>query len=50
VRLLDRGISLVSDPTSFCSWHCRTPAAIREMAVRGGKFSPKTAAVNSEPA
>jgi hypothetical protein len=49
VRLLDKGIALVADPTSYCSWHCRTPQAIREMAVRGGKFSPKAAAVNREP-
>jgi hypothetical protein len=43
VRLLDRGISLVETPTDYCSMHCRTPAARREMSRKGGHWSPKRA-------
>jgi hypothetical protein len=47
-RMLDKGISLVSDPTSYCSWHCRTPEALRAMSRKGGRWSPKRAQVNPE--
>jgi hypothetical protein len=43
VRLLDRGIALVETPTDYCSMHCRTPAARREMSRKGGHYSPKRA-------
>jgi hypothetical protein len=47
-KLLDRGISLVADPTSYCSWHARTPEELFEMAARGGSFSPKRAKAEPE--
>jgi hypothetical protein len=49
VRLLDRGIALVETPTDYCSMHCRTPAARREMSRKGGHWSPKRAEVNRQP-
>lgn len=48
VRLLDRGVALVATPTDYCSMHCRTPAARREMSRKGGHYSPKQAAVNQK--
>jgi hypothetical protein len=48
VRLLDAGIALVATPTDYCSMHCRTPAARREMSRKGGHYSPKQAAVNQK--
>jgi hypothetical protein len=47
-RLLDKGIALVETPTDYCSMHCRTPAARREMSRKGGHWSPKRASVNQQ--
>ena len=48
VRLLDRGVALVATPTDYCSMHCRTPAARREMSRKGGRYSPKRDRVNQK--
>jgi hypothetical protein len=48
VRLLDRGIALVETPTDYCSMHCRTPAARREMSRKGGQYSPKRARAEAD--
>src|SRR5262245_59442964 len=48
-KLLDKGISLVANPTAYCSWHGRTVEERHEMAARGGSRSPKREAVDQEP-